>query len=169
MYNSILAQKRKELHKDIAEAIEALHKDDLFDHYEVLSEHFFQSGAYRKAADYSQRSAKKAEKGSSLLDAVNHARKRVLCLNKSLQSGEPGKEMIGARTVLGLYLIQISHPLEAMEAVEPVAQLAREKGYMRRLGQIQTIMGSYYFSVDENLENATNTFERVASNRRRRK
>jgi tetratricopeptide (TPR) repeat protein len=159
VYNSILAQRRKELHQQIAGAIEAFHKDNLFDHYEILSEHFFQSGEYLKASEYYKRSARKAEKRASMPDAVSQAQKWVFCLEKSPESREPGKALVDARTALGLYFAQLNHPVEAMEAVEPVAQLAREKGYRKRLGQIETIRGAYYHLVDEDLQKAITTYE----------
>ena len=59
----------------------------------------------------------------------------------------------------GLYFAQLNHPVEAMEAVEPVAQLAREKGYRKRLGQIETIRGAYYHLVDEDFQKAITTYE----------
>jgi tetratricopeptide (TPR) repeat protein len=159
VYNSVLARRRREPHGQIGVAIEGLHKDDLADHYEVLSEHFFQSEDYPKAADYSKRAARKAEKSASFPDAIAHARKRVLCLEKSRGLGEPGKELIDARTVLGLYLAQVNRVRDAKEAVEPVAQVARERGYWRRLGQIQSVMGYCYAFAEEDFPKATKALE----------
>jgi len=154
VYASILARARRKLHSRIGTAIEALRKEDLTEHYEVLSEHFCQGEDYLKAAGYARRAARKAEKRASLPDAIAHMRKRVLFLEKLNDGAEGGRERVDARTVLGLYLTQMNHWTEAREAVEPVARLAREKGYRRRLGQIQTIMGSYYGFVDEDFPKA---------------
>ncbi len=161
VYGSILAKRRKELHGQIGTAIEELHKDDLADHYEVLSEHFSQCEDYPKAAEYCKRAARKAEKSASFPDAIAHARKRVICLEQSSEAGGSGnwRELIDARTVLGVYLAQMNHLLKAMEAVEPVAQLARDRSYWRRIGQIQTVMGCCYGFVDEELPRAINALE----------
>jgi class 3 adenylate cyclase/tetratricopeptide (TPR) repeat protein len=158
VYNSILAQRRRALHSEIAEAIETFYKDSLSDHSEILSGHFFESGDCSKAAEYYKRSARKAEKGASILDAVNHAQKRTICLDKLIESVGNERELIDARTVLGLYLIQVINPFGAREAVEPVVRTAREKGYRRRLAQIQTVMGTYHFYI-EDFEKATSTLE----------
>jgi class 3 adenylate cyclase/tetratricopeptide (TPR) repeat protein len=149
VYASILDRRRRELHGQIGTAIEELRKDDLAEHYEALSEHFCQSEDYAKAAGYSKRAARKAEKSASLTDAITHARKRVLFLEKLPDSGDGSKERIDARAALGLYLNQLNHWLEAKEAVESVVRLARDKGYRKRLGQIQIIMGCYYGFIDE--------------------
>lgn len=155
VYASLLAPKRKELHSQIGTCIEKLYKDNLADHYEILSEHFRLSEDYAKAADFSKLAAKKAMKSySSLTDAIAHARKRVICLEKLADTDRSEKELIDARTSLGLYLNEINHWLEAGEAVKPVAELARKEGYRRRLGQIQTIIGCYYGFIDENFSKA---------------
>jgi class 3 adenylate cyclase/tetratricopeptide (TPR) repeat protein len=154
VYASILARRRRELHRRIGTAIEALHSDHLVEHYEILSDHFFQGEDFVRAARYLERAARKAEKSASLGDAIAHARRRVLCVEKALEPGAPGTELIDARTVLGLYLNQINHWAEARDAVAPVVRLARETGYRKRLCQIQTVMGSYYAFLDENFPNA---------------
>jgi class 3 adenylate cyclase/tetratricopeptide (TPR) repeat protein len=159
VYASILDRRRRELHGQIGTAIEELCKDDIAEHYEVLSEHFCQSEDYAKAAEYAKRSARKAEKSASLPDAITHARKRVLYLEKLPDSGDGGRELIDARTALGLYLAQINHFVEARKAVESVARLAREKGYRKRLGQIQIIMGCYYGFIKEDFPKGLEALE----------
>jgi tetratricopeptide (TPR) repeat protein len=154
VYGSILVRKRRKLHSQIGTAIEELHKDDLAGHYEVLSEHFYRSEDYIKAAEYFKRAARKAEKSASLPDAIAHAQKRVTCVEKLTEGVGWKGELIDARTILGLYLNQINHWAEAGEAVEPVSRLARDEGYRRRLGQIQCIMGCYHGFVNEDFPNA---------------
>ena len=154
VYSSILAHKRRELHSQIGTAIEGMHKDDLVGHYEVLSEHFYRSENYTKAAEYFKSAARKAEKSASLPDAIEHAQKRVICVEKLTEGVGWKRELIDARTVLGLYLNQINHWAEAGDAVEPVSRLARDEGYRRRLGQIQCVMGCYYGFVNEDFPNA---------------
>jgi class 3 adenylate cyclase/tetratricopeptide (TPR) repeat protein len=166
VYGSILVRRRRELHGQIGTAIEELYKDDLAEHYAILSEHFFHSEDYTRASDYSKRAARKAEKSASMPDAIAHAKKRVVCLDRLPDAGGGEREMIDARTVLGLYLNQIDHWAEAGDAVEPVLRLAREMAYWKRLGQIQTVMGCYYGFVEENLHKALEALEearRIAS------
>jgi class 3 adenylate cyclase/tetratricopeptide (TPR) repeat protein len=159
VYGSILARRRRELHGRIGTAIEELHEDNLADHYEILSEHFYQSEDYAKAAEYSTRAARKAEKSASMPDAIAHARKRVLCVEKSLKPGAQQRELIDARTVLGFYLAQINHLVEAREAVEPVVESAAKEAHWRRLGQIRAIMGVYNFMVEEDFLKAVESYE----------
>ena len=92
VYRSILEGRRRELHGRIGTAIEELHGDDLTEHFEILSEHFCRSEDYPKAAEYSKRAARKAEKNASLTDGIAYAQKRVLYLNKSPEVTKGGKE-----------------------------------------------------------------------------
>ncbi len=51
-YESLLKQRRREIHGRIGQAIEALYSDRLEEHYEVLARHYEQSGNSAKAIDY---------------------------------------------------------------------------------------------------------------------
>jgi len=154
VYESILASKRRELHQQIGAAIEGIHKNDLVDYYEVLSEHFYQSKNFAKAAGYSKKAARKAEKSASLPDAIEHMWRRIRCLDKLPDSEERDSDLVNARTFLGLYLSQLNHWAEAWDAVEPVVQLARDGGYRKRLGQILSCKGCYHGFVEEDYPKA---------------
>jgi predicted ATPase len=52
-YQSLLVQRRKELHRAVGYAIEELYPDRLADHYEELAHHFAQGEEWRKAMHYS--------------------------------------------------------------------------------------------------------------------
>ena len=58
-YNTILIEKRKRLHKLIADAIESLYEDNLKDYYELLSFHYEKAEEWEKAAEYLSRAGRK--------------------------------------------------------------------------------------------------------------
>ncbi|TFB09272.1 tetratricopeptide repeat protein [Candidatus Marinimicrobia bacterium MT.SAG.2] len=58
-YNTILIEKRKKLHKLIADAIESLYQDNLKDHYELLAFHYEKAEEWEKAAEYLSRAGRK--------------------------------------------------------------------------------------------------------------
>jgi tetratricopeptide (TPR) repeat protein len=163
VYASILADRRRTLHHKIGTAIEEIHKENLDENYEILTEHFYQSQDYSKTAIYAKQAAKKAMKSSSLLDAIIHARKRVHCLEKLPDSEEGIKERIDARTVLGLYLGQLNNWVEARDTVAPVAQLARDKDYLKGLGRIQALLGACYSFIDENFAKGLDAIQEALS------
>jgi len=159
VYDSILAKRKKRLHAEIGNAIEELNKDSLGEHYEVLSEHYFLGENYPKAAEYSRVSSRKAEKTASLNDAIAYSKKRVASLERLTQTENVEKQIIDARTTLGLYIMQMNYHVEAKQTIDPIIDLARKHDYKRRLCQIYTILGSYHLFVEDNFTAAFKAFE----------
>ena len=150
VYDSILTKRKKKLHEQIGSAIEELHEDSLSEHYEALSEHYFLSENYLKAAEYSRLASKKAEKTASFSDAIAHAKKRVTCLERLPMTVDVQKQVIDARVGLGLYLAEMIYNADAKAAIDPIIDLAKKHNDKRRLCQIYTILGVYYCFVEEN-------------------
>jgi class 3 adenylate cyclase/tetratricopeptide (TPR) repeat protein len=161
VYDSILSKRRKKLHGQIGNAIEELYKDNIHEHYEMLAEHYIASENYEKAAAYSKLAGKKAEKAASLNDAITYAKKRVVSIEKLPQTDDVEKELIDARTILGLYMGEMNYFAEAKEAVDPIFNLALKYDYKRRLSQIYTIVSGYYLAVEEDYLEASKHFEKA--------
>jgi class 3 adenylate cyclase/tetratricopeptide (TPR) repeat protein len=153
VYASILSNERKKLHRRIGNTLAQKSGDERLGPYAVIAGHFFECEAFAEAAKYFQRAAR-AEKNTSIPDAIAHTRKRVDCLTRSPANA---REMIDARTALALYLIQINHWVEAMEAIEPIEHAAREEKYWKRLGQIRNVRGCYVGFVEEKWSKAIKT------------
>ena len=161
VYGSILDKRKKKLHEEIGNAIEELYRDSLSEHYEVLSEHYFLSENYSKSAEYSRVASRKAEKTASLNDAIALANKRVTSLERLPRTDEVDKQIIDARTALGLYMTQLDYHIEAKEAIDPIIDLAIKHDYKRRLSQIYTILGTYHCFVEENYPEASKALEKA--------
>jgi class 3 adenylate cyclase/tetratricopeptide (TPR) repeat protein len=161
VYDSILTKRKKELHHEIGQAVEELYKDNINEHYEVLADHYIASENYEKAAAYSKLAGKKAEKAASLNDAIAYAKKRVASIEKLPKTDDVDKQLIDARTILGLYIAQMNHFAEAKEAVDPIFNLALESDYKRRLSQIYTIVGAYSTFVEEDFLEASKHLEKA--------
>ena len=159
VYDSILGKRKKRLHEEIGNTIEKLYRDSLSEYYEVLSEHFFLSENYSKGAEYSKLASRKAEKTASLNDAIAYAKKRVTSLERLTQTKDVEKQIIDARTALGLYIIQMNYHVEAKQTIDPIVDIAIKYDYKRRLCQIYTILGSYHLFVDDNFTEAFKAFE----------
>jgi class 3 adenylate cyclase/ribosomal protein L40E len=69
-YNSLLMQRRKELHHMIGLAIEDLYASRLAEHYEVLAHHFSKAEEWSKALDYLLKAAEKAAKAFTIREAI---------------------------------------------------------------------------------------------------
>jgi class 3 adenylate cyclase/tetratricopeptide (TPR) repeat protein len=69
-YNSLLVQRRRELHRSIALAIEELYADRLAEHYEVLAHHFSKAEDWARALDYLLKAAEKSMKSFANREAL---------------------------------------------------------------------------------------------------
>jgi tetratricopeptide (TPR) repeat protein len=69
-YNSMLVQRRKELHHVIALAIEELYADRLTEHYELLAHHFSKAEDWTRAFDYLLKAADKAARAFANREAI---------------------------------------------------------------------------------------------------
>ena len=69
-YNSILIQKRKEMHQKVAAAIEVIYKDGLDRYYSVLAQHYEKAAEYKRAFEFYRLAGDKAHGTSSAGAAV---------------------------------------------------------------------------------------------------
>jgi predicted ATPase/class 3 adenylate cyclase len=149
VYESILTKKRKQLHKEIGNAIEQLYRENIEEHFGVLIEHYILCEKYKKAAVYSLMARKISLMTGSVDDAIFHAKNAVECLGKLPRSDEILKETIDARTVLAFHYTQLNYHVAAKETLDPITDLALEIDYKKRLPQILYMIGCYYCIVEE--------------------
>jgi class 3 adenylate cyclase/tetratricopeptide (TPR) repeat protein len=135
--------------------------DTLHDYYGVLAEHFISGEGFENAANYCRLAGKKAEKAGSINDAISYGEKQVVCLEKLPLSDDLEKNLIDARTVLGLYYAQLTMHFDAKEAVDPIFNLVTKKKYKRRLCQILCILGGYYVHINEDISKAIEYLEKA--------
>jgi class 3 adenylate cyclase/tetratricopeptide (TPR) repeat protein len=76
-YNSVLVERRKQLHERVGAAREALYASSLEDHLAELAHHYSRSLNADKAVDYLGRSAQQALSRSAFNEALAHARAGV--------------------------------------------------------------------------------------------
>jgi tetratricopeptide (TPR) repeat protein len=148
VYDSILTKRKQKLHGEIGNAIEELHKDNIDEHYGILSEHYITSENYEKGAEYSRLEAKKARKGALFNDAIAYGEKSAACLEKLPRTEDVEKKIIDAKVTLGLYYNQMFYHVEAKEAVEPIVELALKRDYKKRISHIYTIIGTHSFMAE---------------------
>jgi class 3 adenylate cyclase/tetratricopeptide (TPR) repeat protein len=149
VYDSILIRKKKQIHNKTGQAIEQLYKDNLQENSGVLAEHFISSENYENGAKYCGLASRKAEKAGSLNDSIAYGEKQVACLEKLPQSDDVEKNLIDARTKLGLYYLQVCHEIKSKSAVDPIVDLATKRNYKKRVAQIYLIIGHYNGFIEE--------------------
>ncbi len=69
-YNSVLQERRKALHEQTGQAIEALYHERLEDHYSDLAHHYRRSGNTKKAVEYLGLAGQQAVQRSAHAEAI---------------------------------------------------------------------------------------------------
>jgi class 3 adenylate cyclase len=124
-YNTILINKRKELHASIAEAIEKIYPDRLMEFYEVLAFHYEKAEMWDKAAEYLSRSGHKAGTMYSQEESKEFFERKKAAVDKLYQAAS-------AKPSMGSMLKAISLPLLAMLVpILPIFQYVRWMGKTR--------------------------------------
>ena len=83
-YQTLLTPARKELHRQVGDALESLFRDRLDEFAGVLAYHFFSAESWQKALDYSIRSGDAAFRVCAYAEARDHYGRALECL-KSLE------------------------------------------------------------------------------------
>ena len=87
-YNSLLLKRRKEIHRQIGEAIEQIYSERLEEFYEMLAYHFVQGDIWDKAVTYLHRAGERAMKRSAYVEAMAHLRKGLELLQTQPETTE---------------------------------------------------------------------------------
>jgi class 3 adenylate cyclase len=85
-YNTMLGNKRKELHASIARAIEQVYADRLMEYYELLAFHYEKAELWDKAAEYLSRSGHKARQMFSREESESFFERKELAVKALYQS-----------------------------------------------------------------------------------
>jgi class 3 adenylate cyclase/tetratricopeptide (TPR) repeat protein len=89
-YNSLLVQRRQELHRTVGYAIEELYADRLAEHYAELAHHFAQGEVWEKAMEYSTLAGDRAAAAYANAEAKAHYVRALEAAAQITLSPEPG-------------------------------------------------------------------------------
>ncbi|MBL8072753.1 MAG: AAA family ATPase [Nitrospira sp.] len=126
-YGSLLIQRRKELHRIIALAIETLYADRLAEQYEVLAHHFTRAEDWSHALGYLLRSAEKALKSFANREAVVLYDKS-LDVTSRLEGSVDVKVLMSIREAKANAYFALSDFLNSHGEGESLLALARQTG-----------------------------------------
>ncbi|MFO7558541.1 MAG: adenylate/guanylate cyclase domain-containing protein [Desulfobacterales bacterium] len=150
-YNSLLKNRRKEIHEQIGRAIERIYADRIEEFYEMLAYHYYKSDSFEISAKYLKLAARKARIRGSYMEAISFSKRHVSCLEMLPKNEKILKQLVDARTTLSVYFLNLNYHADAMEAIEPIIDLATKTDYRNWLPIILTASGCYQVMTLENL------------------
>jgi len=127
-YESLLKQRRKELHGRIAQAIEEIYAQQLEVHYELLAYHYERSGNQKKAVDYLILAGEKSNQHSAAQTACDFFEK-ALTVAKTNNIVLDAETQIRIHTGLSNAYIGIGAIGNSVEACRKAIDLSRQHGF----------------------------------------
>jgi class 3 adenylate cyclase/tetratricopeptide (TPR) repeat protein len=133
-YQSLLVQRRRDLHRAVGEAIEELYGDRLADHYEELAHHFTRGEAWPKAFEYLVRSGEKARNTYANEAGVAHYT-NALEIAPRMSPALPLAALLSVYQQRARLQVIIARNDEAIAGLERMLELARAAGDRRLEGE----------------------------------
>ena len=158
-YDSVLIERRRQIHERTAAAIEELFASTLDDHVADLANHYSRSGNVAKAVDYLRRAAEQARTRSAYGDAIRYAREAIALIPTLPESAERDRQELKTLVLMGPLLVGT----QGFSAPELKGVLMRAHALSLSAGETPDIFvvlfglwGFHYFSgrVREGLEAA---------------
>jgi class 3 adenylate cyclase/tetratricopeptide (TPR) repeat protein len=144
-YQSLLMQRRRDLHTAVGSAIEELYPDRLAEHYEELAYHFAQGEAWQKAMDYSVLAGERAAHAFANAEAKRHYARTLEVAGKFvLDPAMLASLHVKYAVVLGVLAEYEAAAAEYRRALELSRQVGDRRREMEILAGLSTIHNWYH-------------------------
>jgi class 3 adenylate cyclase/tetratricopeptide (TPR) repeat protein len=126
-YNSLLQNRRKEIHESIGKAIEQIYSERLEEFYEMLAYHFDQGQVWDKAVEYQVKAGTKARYGYLLQTALDN-------FNRAKEIIEKYKPDVSWRVCYDLFfemtgaLLDLGQPRYALDKAQKAVDIVPPEG-----------------------------------------
>src|SRR5262245_2703611 len=126
-YNSLLMQRRKELHRLVAMAIEDLYAERLPESYEMLAYHYERGEVWETASEYLVKAGQKAQQAYANQEALDHYNRALDISERPGQAGDPATRMT-IYAGKGAVQFLMSEFRASIEAHQGLLEVARQRG-----------------------------------------
>jgi class 3 adenylate cyclase/tetratricopeptide (TPR) repeat protein len=144
-YETLLKQKRKELHGLVGQAIEELYADRLEEFYEMLAFHFWRGEDWPRAYKYNREAGLKAQSFSAYIEALNFLKAALDALKKLPRTRNRLEQDIDLRFNMRSALFPLGRHDDWADHVRKAELLAREISDNTRLANCYNYLSSYHF------------------------
>jgi class 3 adenylate cyclase/tetratricopeptide (TPR) repeat protein len=136
-YNSLLLERRRQIHERAAAALEEVYAGRIDDHLAEVATHYRRSGNAQKAIVYLRRAADQASERSAYEDAISYLRSALEILGASPETAERMRRELELLSMLGM----LTAAVRGLASVELEGPLARAKELLARCGASPEIIG----------------------------
>ena len=140
-YNSLLSNRRKDIHKKIGNAVEELYAGSLEEFYGVLAYHFSKGEELEKAWRYLKLAGEKATRDHAPWEAYGFYKEAVELLNRLPDSEETKKKLIEVIRLMRISQVLLGYPEGSLSFLQQGERLAKELGDTRNLAVFHSGMG----------------------------
>ncbi len=129
-YNSVLIERRKQVHERVGAALEARHANSLDEHLAELAHHYGRSNNPDKAVDYLSRAAQQALSRSAFNEALVHGRAGIVLIPGLPATPERGRREFALLATIATAATAIAGfgSLQATQGSRRMLELARDAG-----------------------------------------
>jgi class 3 adenylate cyclase/tetratricopeptide (TPR) repeat protein len=142
-YQSLLVQRRRELHRAVALAIEELYPERLPEHYAELAHHFAQAEEWRKAMEYAALAGHRTADAFANVEAEAHYARALQAARRLGPQADPS-DVADLHARHGAVLMVLGRYEESVAAHEEALALARTLGDRKREASILIAVGGVY-------------------------
>jgi class 3 adenylate cyclase/tetratricopeptide (TPR) repeat protein len=151
-YNSLLSNRRKEIHNKIGSAIEELYGGNLEEFYKILAYHYAKGEELEKACRYLKLSGQKAVRSHAIWEGYGFFKEAVELLSRPPETEEKKKELIEIIQLMRIPLGLLGYPETSFKFLQQREGLVKEMGDTRLLAWICSFLGSYYTHTGDPLK-----------------
>jgi len=143
-YNSLLQQRRKEIHEKIGRAIEALYPDRIEEFYEMLAHHYSRSNDFKKAYHFLKLSGDKVIRNHSASEAFSYYKDAMEALKKFPESEENTQEQLALIHRILVPMIVLGFPEDSLSILQAGVRIATAVDDKKSRIRFYSNMGVYF-------------------------
>jgi class 3 adenylate cyclase/tetratricopeptide (TPR) repeat protein/ribosomal protein L40E len=151
-YNSVLQQRRKEIHNKIGRAIEALYPDRMEEFYEMLAHHYSGSDNFKKAYHYLKLSGDKAMRIHSASEAYFYFKDAMDALKRLPGSEEITQEQLAIIHKILVPMIVLGFPGDSLSILQEGVRIATAIDDKKSRLRFYSNIGRYYSHMGKHSE-----------------
>jgi class 3 adenylate cyclase/tetratricopeptide (TPR) repeat protein len=144
-YETLLKQKRKELHGNVGQAIEELYADRLEEFCEMLAFHFWRGEDWQRAYKYNRDAGLKAQSFSAYTESLSFLRAALVGLKKLPRSKTHLEQEIDLRFSMRSALFPLGRHDDWADHVRKAELLARKINDNARLANCDNYLASHHW------------------------